>query len=824
MEYLINNINSSIKRHDGTGFAILDGVEALTGIEIIGPIPEFNILNGNERGVSMFERHLGQCFQNLRSALLLLNEKTDAFTLDLRYFKQDSKSPLRVFLLIRVLISSSFIQSALQELFESVEGLLPPKYHYDYLNKTDLKEIISNPKDWTTMEISKSVQILSTGNKDALFKTSSIIPDLQTAKINNQGLWDIGIDPDLNYLSPVVGKANAIKYTQIADLLNSVPVQDSFSFTIRLSSQPTNDYIRAYANQFLQLIQQTYRSSAYLENEKADDYINQYHHLIYHQDIPLVKILVSGQKSRTVTTISTILANLLGPSYGTREGVPDEDFFEITPFIMNSNKRRPEVQPFLDLIQYVATWNELEKSFLHMPVSDGTTSSPFETQTASPFIAECIQNLENSDGIRLGKIKENRTEYILPTFALNSHILIAGTTGSGKSTTLVKTLKELIKRKIPFLAIEPIKSELRELMNGASNEFYYFQVNSPYLPDGKHDPSFLRINPLIPVAGNLSQHIQYLHSSLCSAFPIYGITGLVLEDALIKFYQIETFNENGKTYKKSNPLTEKDLFDPKKNPQFQIHKDIRGKISMCDNDMFTIERFSKWFPSYLQQQGHLYADEKLRFELEGVMLRRLQKLTSGIFGEIFCPEKWRKEGDCHSITPNILEIILNKPCVIDLNGLIRNDDKAFIMNLVLSYLMQYKSNSKSNNQHITVIEESHRVLGSSGIQRNTGESLSANATTTFIDLFSSAMAELRSKKEGFILLEQSPSKLIPDVVKLTNTKIIHRLVSAEERGFIGKSMGLDSLQTDYILNQKNGEAVIFSGSYNKPQNVKIFKR
>jgi len=823
MEYSITNINSSIKRYNGKGFDILCGIEALAGIEIIGPVPEFNILNGGERGEMMFERHLNKCFQSLRSAWLLLNGRTDAFTLDLRYFKQDSKSPLRVFLLIRVLISNTSIQSELQELFESIESVLQVPYQYNYLNKTTLKEIINNPEDWATVEISKSVQILSTGNKDALFKTSSIIPDLQTAKINKQGLWDLGTDPDLNYLSPAVGKANVIKYAEIADLLNSISAQNSFSFTIRLSSQPANDYIRAYANQFLQLIQQTYRSNAYLENEKADNYINQYHHLIYDQDIPLVKVLVSGQENRTVNTLSTVLTHLLGASYKTRKTLHEENFFEFKPFSVDSTRYRPEVQPFLELLQYIATWDELEKSFLHMPVSDGTTSLPFETQIANPFVAEYTQNLGNSNGIKLGKIKENHKEYILPTSELNSHILIAGTTGSGKSTTLVQVLREFIKRGIPFLAIETVKSELKGLMNETHSEFYHFQVGTPYLANKEHDPSFLRINPLIPVAGNLSQHIQYLHSSLCSAFPIYGITGLVLEDALTRFYQVETFNENGKTYKKSNPITEKDLFDPLKNPQSKICKDVRGEIIMCDNDMFTIQRFAKWFPVYLQEQGHLYSDEKLRFELEGVMLRRLQKLTSGIFGEIFSPEKWRKDGALYSITPNVLEIILTKPCIIDLNGLVRNEDKAFIMNLILSYLMQYKLNSQLNTQHITVIEESHRVLGVSGVQRNVGESLSANATTTFIDLFSSAMAEFRSKKEGFVLLEQSPSKLIPDVVKLTNTKIIHRLVSAEERSFIGKSMGLDSLQTDYILNQKDGESVIFSGSYSKPQSVKIFK-
>ena len=50
---------------------------------------------------------------------------------------------------------------------------------------------------------------------------------------------------------------------------------------------------------------------------------------------------------------------------------------------------------------------------------------------------------------------------------LNKHTFIAGVTGSGKTTTCHKLLKEA---KIPFLVIEPAKTEYRTLIQSKESD------------------------------------------------------------------------------------------------------------------------------------------------------------------------------------------------------------------------------------------------------------------------------------------------------------------------------------------------------------------
>jgi DNA helicase HerA-like ATPase len=42
-------------------------------------------------------------------------------------------------------------------------------------------------------------------------------------------------------------------------------------------------------------------------------------------------------------------------------------------------------------------------------------------------------------------------------------------------------------------------------------------------------------------------------------------------------------------------------------------------------------------------------------------------------------------------------------------------------------------------------------------------------------MFCNLLAEVRKYGEGLIIADQIPNKLIPDVIKNTNTKIVHRL-------------------------------------------------
>src|SRR5262249_57949277 len=66
-------------------------------------------------------------------------------------------------------------------------------------------------------------------------------------------------------------------------------------------------------------------------------------------------------------------------------------------------------------------------------------------------------------GLGLGEILEARDrpagEFLVPLPTLNRHALVTGATGAGKSQTVRHLLTGLARAGLPWLAIEPVKSE-----------------------------------------------------------------------------------------------------------------------------------------------------------------------------------------------------------------------------------------------------------------------------------------------------------------------------------------------------------------------------
>jgi hypothetical protein len=88
-------------------------------------------------------------------------------------------------------------------------------------------------------------------------------------------------------------------------------------------------------------------------------------------------------------------------------------------------------------------------------------------------------------------------------------------------------------------------------------------------------------------------------------------------------------------------------------------------------------------------------------------------------------------------------------------------------------------------------------------------------------MFSDILAEVREYGEGIVIVDQIPSKLIPDVVKNTNLKIIHRLVAEDDRAFVGNAVGLSEEQKEQLVRLRPGEAVIHNSDTYTPLLVQI---
>lgn len=72
------------------------------------------------------------------------------------------------------------------------------------------------------------------------------------------------------------------------------------------------------------------------------------------------------------------------------------------------------------------------------------------------------------------------------------------------------------------------------------------------------------------------------------------------------------------------------------------------------------------------------------------------------------------------------------------------------------------------------------------------------------------LSEIRAYGEGLMLIDQVPTRLIPDAIKNTNLKITHRLVAEDDCKAIGESMGLSDEQRKVIPKLLTGQCIISS--------------
>ena len=91
-----------------------------------------------------------------------------------------------------------------------------------------------------------------------------------------------------------------------------------------------------------------------------------------------------------------------------------------------------------------------------------------------------------------------------------------------------------------------------------------------------------------------------------------------------------------------------------------------------------------------------------------------------------------------------------------------------------------------------------------------------------VESFCNLIAEMRSYGQGVIVAEQIPTKIAPDVIKNTNTKIIHRLVSIDDQIAVGTGLGLEEQECRYLNQLSAGTALAHKEGMSKPVEISVF--
>ncbi|MFI5929028.1 ATP-binding protein [Micromonospora sp. NPDC051543] len=395
--------------------------------------------------------------------------------------------------------------------------------------------------------------------------------------------------------------------------------------------------------------------------------------------------------------------------------------------------------------------------------------------TARPDFDVTAEREPGAPVLPLGRVQDHNEAdadpFVVTTGSLNRHTFVSGATGTGKSQTIRALLESASRFGLPWLVVEPAKAEYR-LMAARLGD------SSPVVVIRPGDPGSLPagINPLEPAPGfPLQTHVDLLRALFMAAFEPHEPFPQVLNAAMTRCYE-----DLGWDLVTSGPL------HPHLTPRYPTLGDLQH----------TAERV-------VDEIGY---SQEITNNVRGFVKVRLSSLRLGTTGRFF-------EGG----HPLDFPTLMRSNVVLEIEDVGDDRDKAFLMGAVLIRLVEHLRiavGPSAQLRHLTVVEEAHRLLRHTS---NQGPSPARHA----VELFAALLAEIRAYGEGLIVAEQIPSKLIPDVIKNTAVKIVHRLPARDDRDSVGATMNITDAQSRHLVTLPPGTAAVFTDGMDNPILVRM---
>ncbi|WP_433250962.1 ATP-binding protein [Streptosporangium sp. CA-135522] len=378
--------------------------------------------------------------------------------------------------------------------------------------------------------------------------------------------------------------------------------------------------------------------------------------------------------------------------------------------------------------------------------------------------------------IDLGSILDGQDRAVgsfkVPLATLNRHAFITGATGSGKSQTVRHLLEQLTGAGIPWLAIEPAKSEYAA-MGGRVEHLAPVTVINPSAPDNVP----FSVNPLAPEPGYPVQaHIDMVRALFMAAFDAEEPFPQIMSLALQRVYEANGW----------------DVVTGWAAPGAAVRPAVP-----------TLEQLQQHAMDVINEIGY---GREVQADVEGFISLRLRSLRVGSAGRFF-------EGG----HPADIGDLLQRNVVFAIEDVANDEDKAFLMGTLIIRIVEHlrmraRKERGSGLRHVIVIEEAHRLLRDRGAGR---------ASTHAVELLAGMLAEIRAYGEGIVVAEQIPTKLVSDVVKNTALKVVHRLPAEDDRQLVGAAMNLSEEQSRQVVSLQPGVAAVFADGMDRPLRVQV---
>ena len=411
------------------------------------------------------------------------------------------------------------------------------------------------------------------------------------------------------------------------------------------------------------------------------------------------------------------------------------------------------------------------------PEFDATVEQPGGPEGAGPALE--LGTVLDRNGRPAGRLS-------LPAASLNRHVFVCGATGAGKSQTVRALLESASGAGLPWLVVEPAKAEYRMMgvrLDGCAGGVVRIRP-------GEADQVAAGINPLAPAvdaAGRrfpLQTHADLVRALFLASFAAEEPFPQVLSAAVTRVYA-----EAGWDLALGEPAT------PGVEPRYPALGDLQAAAERIVTEI-----------------GY---GREITDNVRGFIRVRLSSLRLGTTGRFF-------EGG-HPIDFGRL---LARNVVFEIEDVGDDRDKAFLMGTVLIQLTEYLrlrarpdaagpggadgAGAAPGLRHLAVFEEAHRLL------RRPDDPGGSGAAAHAVEMFAGLLAEIRAYGEGLVIAEQIPAKLLPDAVKNTAVKIVHRLPAADDRDTVGATMNLTEAQSRYLVTLPPGQAAVFTDGMDYP--------
>ena len=448
--------------------------------------------------------------------------------------------------------------------------------------------------------------------------------------------------------------------------------------------------------------------------------------------------------------------------------------------------------PPLARLRYLATAREAYGAF-RLPVPPESGYMPGVLVKSEPFVAPADElelrrqaqaNLNDVQQESIQQIQEKKISLGIvyhrgnPTpqpFRINvrdltRHALIAGSTGSGKSTTIKHILAQLwVEHQVPFLVLYPIdKPDYRDLRGfpQLAEDLLFFTL-------GDESTSPFRFNPFeVPDGLLLKTHLSRLMRVFMAAFTLQDPLPMIYREALRQVYREkgwDTVLERGASGREY-PI----MFD-----FYTAIKEITDKLEYGREVKDTVRQASVIrIADLLENAGYV------------VNVRQSMPLAT----------------------------ILNHPTVMEIGRVGSLQDTSLLMGfLLMRFAEEVERNPRPADQpHITIVEEAHRLMAESSPNLAQG----GDARSAAGEDFSNILAEVRGFGEGIIIAEQIPTLLVKGAIGNTYLKIMHWLEDAPSFDLFSNIMNLNAQQREYVRTITPGFALLRS-PYGRPVHIKV---